>query len=93
MRSSSKKQLIGLFVAGAATGAAVALLFAPKNGTQTRKDIRRFSKRTASQLESLQEDFRDQINDGYQQVVQAIENVKEYVEDGRSRLKKMIQTA
>ena len=93
MRHISKKQLTGLFVCGAAAGAAVALLFAPKTGAQTRKDIRRFSKKTVTQLDDLQEDVRDRICDGYEQVLEVIDNVKEYVEDGRNRIKKMIQTA
>jgi gas vesicle protein len=93
MRSPSKKQLCGLFITGAAAGAVVALLFAPKTGAQTRKDIRRFSKRTVNQLDDLQEDVRGRISEGYEQVLEVFDNVKEYVEDGRTKLKKMIQTA
>jgi gas vesicle protein len=93
MRSVSKKEIAGLFIAGAAAGAVVALLVAPKSGAQTRKDIRRFSKKTVTQLDNLQEGLRDQINEGYEQVLEVFDNVKEYVEEGRNRLKKMIQTA
>lgn len=93
MRGISKKQIEGLFMTGAAVGAAVALLYAPKAGAQTRKDIRRFSKKTADQLDNLQEDLRSQFNQGYEQVKEAFDNVKDYVEDGRNRLKKMIRTA
>jgi gas vesicle protein len=93
MRGFSKKQLTGLFITGAAAGAGVALLLAPKTGAQTRKEIRRFSKKTAQQLENLQEDLRDQISEGYDQVLHAFDNVREYVEDGRSRLKNIIKTA
>ena len=80
-------------MAGAAAGAAVALLYAPKAGAQTRKDIRRFSKKTVDHLDNLQEDLRSQMNQGYEQVKEVFDNVKDYVEDGRNRLKKMIQTA
>ncbi len=74
-------------------GAAVALLFAPKTGAQTRKDIRRFSKNAVNQLDDLQSDLREQINDGYEQVMEVFDNVKDYVEEGRSKLQKMIRTA
>ena len=68
MRGFSGKQLTGLFITGAAIGAAAALLLAPKTGAQTRKDIRRFSKKAADQLDDLQSDIREQLTDGYQQV-------------------------
>jgi gas vesicle protein len=72
MSGFSKTQVAGLFVAGAAIGAAAALLFAPKTGAQMRKDIRRFSKRTIGQLDDLQSDLRDQISEGYSQVKRMI---------------------
>ena len=68
MRGIPKSQTAGLLIAGAAIGAAAALLFAPKTGVQMRKDIRRFSKRTMNQLDDLQCDLRDQITDRYTQV-------------------------
>ena len=86
-------QVVGFFVGGAAIGAAVALLYAPKAGAQTRKDIRRFSKKTVNQLDDLQNDLREQITEGYEQVLEVFDNVREYVEDGRSKLQKMVRTA
>ena len=68
MRGFSGKQLTGLFITGAAIGAAAALLLAPKTGAQTRKDIRKISKRAVGQLDDLQSDIREQLTDGYQQV-------------------------
>ena len=93
MRGFSKGRIVWFFFSGAAVGAAVALLFAPKTGAQTRKDIRRFSKKPVNQLDDLQNDLREQINDGYEQVMEVVDNVKEYVEEGRNRLQKMIRTA
>ena len=68
MRGFSKTQVAGLFVTGAAIGAGAALLFAPKAGAQTRKDIRRLTKKTVDQLDGLQSGIREQLTDGYQQV-------------------------
>ena len=93
MRGYSKSDVLGFFIAGAAVGAAVGLILAPKSGEQTRKDIRRFSKKAVNRLDDLQSDVRDQIEDGYEQVMEVFDNVKEYVEDGRNKLQKMIRTA
>ena len=93
MRGFSKTEVVGFFVTGAAVGAAAALLFAPKSGAQTRKDIRRFSKKAVNQLDDFQTDVREQITEGYDQVMEAFDNVKDYVEDGKTKLRKMIQTA
>jgi len=93
MRGFSKSQVVWFFFSGAAVGVAAALLFAPKTGVQTRKDIRRFSKKAVDQLDDLQSDLRDQINDGYEQVMEVFDNVKEYVEEGKNKLQKMIRTA
>jgi gas vesicle protein len=86
MRGISKTHVAGFFLTGAAVGAAVALVFAPKSGAQTRKDIRKFSKKTIEQIDDFQTDVREQI-------VEVLDNVKEYVEDGKERIQKLIKTA
>ena len=93
MRGFSKTQVIGFFLTGAAVGTAVALLYAPKSGVETRKQIRRFSKKAVHQLDDLQNDFRQKIGDGYQQVMEVFDNAKEYVHEGRNKLQKMLRTA
>jgi gas vesicle protein len=89
--SSSKTQLAGFLVAGAALGAFVTLLFAPKSGAQTRKDIRRFSKKTAKQIDELKQDVRDQVSGGIDGVMDVIGNGKEYINDGKKGLQKLIK--
>ena len=86
---SSKTHLAGFLIAGAALGAFITLLFAPKSGAQTRKDIRRFSKKTVDQLGELQKDVRDQVSGGIGGVLQLM---KDYVKDGKSGLNKAIKT-
>ena len=93
MRGFSKTDAVGFLITGAAIGAAFALLYAPKTGEQTRRDIRRFSKKAANQIDDLQNEIRDQISEGYDQVMEVFDNVKEYVEDGTSKLHKLIRTA
>ena len=89
--SSSKTEMAGFLIAGAALGAVVTLMFAPKSGAQTRRELRKFSKKTANQLDDLQQDVRDQVSGGYEQVMDVIDNVKEYVKDGKSGLQKVIK--
>ena len=93
MRGFSKTDALGFFIAGAAVGAAVGLVLAPKSGAQTRKDISRFSKKTINKLDDLQCDVRDQITEGYEQVMEVFDNVKDYVEDGKSKLQRIIRPA
>ena len=93
MRGYSKADAFGFFIAGAAIGAAVGLILAPKTGSQTRKDIRRFSKKAVDRLDDLQCDVREQMADGYEQVMEAFDTVKEYVEDGRTKLQRIMRTA
>jgi len=93
MRGFSKTQVVGFFLTGAVVGMAVALLYAPKSGVETRKQIRRFSKKAVHQLDDLQNDLREQVSDGYQQVMEVFGDAKEYVQEGRNKLQKMIRTA
>ena len=93
MAGFTKTQMAGFFLTGAAVGAAVALVLAPKSGAHTRRDIRRFSKKAINQFDDLQSDVRSQINEGYEQVMNAFDNVKGYVEDGKNRFQKIITTA
>jgi gas vesicle protein len=89
---TSKTEMAGFLIAGAAIGAFVTLLFAPKSGAQTRRDIRKFSKKATDQLDELQQDVRDQVSEGIDGVREVIDNVKDYVKDGKSGLQKLIKT-
>jgi gas vesicle protein len=79
----SGKQLMGLMITGAAAGAAIALMYAPKTGVQMRKDVRRFGRKTADRLDNLQEDIREQMDC-------ALGAAKKVVIDGRHRLEKIL---
>ncbi len=89
----SKTEMAGFFIAGAALGTLVTLIFAPKSGAQTRRDIRRFSKETVDQLDDMQKDVRGHLSAGYEQVKEVVDNAKEYVKDGKSGLQKLIKSA
>jgi gas vesicle protein len=72
MQGSSKAKAVGFFVAGAAVGAVATLMLAPKSGAQMRRDLNKLSKRTMTQLDSLQCDIRDQISERYAQIKKMI---------------------
>jgi gas vesicle protein len=75
MARMSKSETLGFFLTGAAVGAAIALLYAPKTGAQARRDIRKFSKRTVARLDDLQEDIRDQVTEW-------VDDISSSVKDG-----------
>lgn len=57
---SGRSFAVGLLL-GALVGAGVALLFAPQSGEETRRLIRRRTKRLARDAEDKLEDFKDNV--------------------------------
>jgi gas vesicle protein len=57
------KKIAGAFVIGGAIGALIALLYAPKSGKQTRKDISKSARRIKRETVDLVEDTIDNIHD------------------------------
>jgi gas vesicle protein len=115
MAQIGMKRAAGFLFAGAIVGASIALLYAPRSGVRTRKDIKKFAQKTVDRLDDLQGDTRDQVADwvdemtevvkdgvdrgkklgadGYEQLLQGFDNAKKCLEDGKSRLRRLIQTA
>ena len=54
----SKLTALGIFAAGAGIGAGVALLYAPRTGSQTRKRLRKSANQALSRLEDMQEEVQ-----------------------------------
>ena len=93
MARLGKRHILTSFLVGAGVGVGFALLYAPKSGAQTRRDIRRFSQKAGDQFDDFQEGVRNQVSEGYDQVMEVLDNVKEYVEDGKDRLQKFMRSA
>jgi gas vesicle protein len=93
MADIEMKQAAGFLFAGALIGAAVALLYAPQSGDRTKKDIKRFARKTVDRLDDLQVDIRKLGADGYEQVLQGFDSAKKCFEEGRSRFEELIKTA
>jgi gas vesicle protein len=75
---------VGSFLLGAALGAAVALLFAPRSGAATRRDIRRRALRARRAAEHAVTDATDAVaqtfQDARRKVEDRIETVREEIE-------------
>jgi gas vesicle protein len=73
----------GWFVAGAAVGAAVALLLAPKSGKDTRKYLGKQTKTTREAMESSGRDMMDRGKDLYDRGRKIVEDASDLFERGR----------
>jgi gas vesicle protein len=82
MSQIDMKKAAGFMLAGAVVGAGVALLYAPQSGADTKKDIRKFARKTVDRLDDLQTDIRDQVT-GW------VDDIAEAVKDGADRGKKL----
>lgn len=65
---------VGPFLVGLAIGAGVALLFAPRSGRATRRDIKRRAMRVRDAAEQTVTDVRDNVLDTFEQARQRVED-------------------
>ena len=80
MSSEKNAGIVGLvsFLAGAAIGASIALLFAPQSGEETRKKIKDFSGKLA-----------DDVKEGYEKIAK---EAKKSIESVKNSAEKAIET-
>jgi gas vesicle protein len=72
---------IGAFVAGLAIGAGIALLFAPRTGEETRRDLQQRARRVGDQAQSFVSDVSDSVT---QTISSARERVGERIDATRN---------
>ena len=79
---SNSKILVG-FLAGAAVGSVLGILFAPDKGTETRRKIADSSTDVTDSLKQKFNDFVDGIKDSYQGVK---DDAEDLADEGASKL-------
>jgi gas vesicle protein len=84
------RKIAGAFLVGGLVGAAIALLYAPQSGRETRKDITKTARRIKKETVHLVEDAVDSINDFAGDVKDKITDVIERGKDVSDSAKKEI---
>ena len=76
----SKKSGIGKFVAGAAIGAGLGILFAPKKGSETRKDLKEKLDNVVAKIKSVDtEEVKAMFEEKVEEIKAELEDfIKEY---------------
>ncbi len=70
------KKGMGKFVAGAAIGAGLGLLFAPKKGSETRQDIKDKTKKVAEDIKNIdKEEVKAKLNQKVKDLKKDLENL------------------
>lgn len=64
---------IGAFLAGAAFGAVLALIFAPQSGEETRSELRRRGRRLREAAEDRLDDLQEVVESGYARTKASVE--------------------
>jgi len=65
---------IGSFLLGLAVGAGLALLFAPRSGEETRRDIQRKARAVSGQAQDLVSEITDTVGNTFQQARSSVED-------------------
>ena len=86
---------IGAFVAGLAIGAGLALLFAPRTGEETRRELQARAKKVGDQAQSFVSDVSDSvtstINSAKQKVEERIDSTRNAVEIKRRQVTNAVE--
>lgn len=90
MKSSDTMKVVGALVLGAAAGAALGVLFAPKKGSETRKDIADNAKRMSNDLKKK---FQGQVDDLKDQVAKAERFLEENVASAKGAIEDKVSNA
>jgi len=85
----------GSFLLGLALGAGVALLFAPRSGRETRRELNRSATRVRDAAQGMAEDLtgtvKDRFHEARQQVEERIDSARQAVEVKRQQVTQAVQ--
>lgn len=76
-KSSGQSSLVLAFLGGAVAGAIAGVLFAPKAGNETRRELKRYARKTEEELIEKAEEARAALDD-------AIEGGKHFLSEKRA---------
>lgn len=83
--SNSTTKVVGALVLGAAAGAALGVLFAPKKGSETRQEIadnaKKASKNLKNKFQSKVDDLKNQVTKAEKFLENNVSNARNSVED------------
>jgi gas vesicle protein len=83
------------FLAGAAIGAGLALLYAPQSGKETRQKIKDTSEKVADDVKENYEKFSKEVKKAADHIKgtaeRAVDNVKSFIEGAKDGMKKEIK--
>jgi gas vesicle protein len=65
---------VGTFLAGLAIGAGIALLFAPRSGEETRRDIERRARKVGEQAQDFVSEVTESVGQKIQEAKESVEN-------------------
>lgn len=88
--SGNTTKVVGALVLGAAVGATLGVLFAPKKGSETRKDIADNAKKMSKNLKGK---FKGQVDDLKAQVSKAEKFLEDNVENIKGSFQDKVETA
>lgn len=81
--SSSTSNVLLAFAVGAIAGAAIALLYAPASGEETRETLKRKAREGRDKVRDMAERGRDFVRDERDAVVAAVEHGREAYEQSK----------
>lgn len=84
MKTGDNMKVVGALVLGAAVGATLGVLFAPKKGSETRQDIADNAKKMGK---NLKDKFQNKVDDLKSQVAKA----EKFIEDNADNLKSNVE--
>jgi len=76
MSKNTKKTGFGKFILGAAVGSAIGLLFAPKKGSETRKELKKKIKELVEKVKGIdKEELKEELEEKIDEIVEGIKDL------------------
>ena len=93
--SGNTMKIVGALVVGAAAGAALGVLFAPKKGSETRQDIadnaKKMSKNLKNKFQGQVDDLKNQVSKAEKFLQDNVSNAKEAIADRTDSFKNSVE--